>query len=88
MLDADTQYRSSRYVGFEYIAPELVGPTWTTNASLSIGAKNGRYVLTGFVRNIADRRFSVYATPAPASNLIVTLPNAPRTYGVRLSTRF
>ena len=88
VLAADTQYRSSRYVGFEYIAPELVGPTWGTNASVSFGAKNGRYLISGFVRNIENNRYSVYASPAPATNLIVTLPSAPRTYGVRLSTRF
>ena len=88
VLDVDTQYRSGRYVGFEYIAPEYVGSTWATNASASFGAKDGRYVVSGFIRNIEGNRFSVYATPAPATNLIVSLPNAPRTFGVRLSTRF
>lgn len=88
VLDADTQYRSGRYVGFEYIAPEYVRPTWGSNASVSFGTKDGRYVLAAFVRNIENNRYSVYGTPAPATNLIVTLPNSPRTFGLRLSGKF
>ena len=87
-LRADTQYRSSRYVGFEYIAPEYVDHSWTTNAQVAIGTANGKYVVSAFVRNIEGSRTSTYATPVPASNLIILIPTPPRTYGLRLSTRF
>ncbi len=88
VLSADTQYRSGRYVGFEYISPEYVDHSWASNAQISIGAKDGRYVLAAFIRNVENNRFSTYATPVPGSNLIVSLPSAPRTYGLRLSGRF
>ena len=88
VLDADTQYRSGRFVGFDYIPQEYVNHSWGSNASISIGAKNGRYVLGAFVRNIENNRVQVYGTPVPASNLIVSLNAAPRTYGLRLSTKF
>ena len=88
VLDADTQYRSGRFVGFEYIPQEYVDHTWITNASVSIGAKDGKYVVSAFVRNIENNRFQVFGTPVPASNLVVSLNAAPRTYGVRLSTKF
>ena len=88
VLTADTQYRSGRYVGFEFIAPEYVDSTWGTNAAVSFGAKNGRYLVSAFVRNIENDRYSIYASPAPGSNLIVSIPSSPRTFGVRLSTKF
>lgn len=87
-LSADTQYRSGRYNDFDYIAPEYVKHSWASNAQISIGTADGKYVLGAFVRNIENNRVNVYATPVPASNLIVQLSSAPRTYGVRLSTRF
>ena len=88
MLDADSQYRSSRYTGFDYIPQEYVGHSWVTNASVSFGAKDGKYIIGGFVRNITDMRYQIYGAPVPGSNLITEIVSPPRTYGVRLSTRF
>jgi iron complex outermembrane receptor protein len=87
-ISADTQYRSGRFVGFEYIAPEYVDHSWASNAQISMGTADGKYVLSAFVRNIENSRINTYATPVPASNLIVQIPTAPRTYGLRLSARF
>ncbi len=87
-LDADTQYRSGRYTGFEYIAQEYVGHSIVTNASVSVGSKNGKYVVGAFVRNITDSRYQIYGTPVPASNLIINIVAPPRTYGLRISTKF
>lgn len=88
VLSADTQYRSSRYTGFDYIAQEYVDQSWISNASVSFGARDGKYVVSGYIRNIGNSRPQVYGTPVPGSNLIVSLIAPPRTYGVRLSTRF
>ena len=88
VLSADTQYRSSRYVGTEFIPAELIAPNWSTNAQVSIGAKDGRYVLGAFIRNIEGNRTPQFGTLVPGSNLIVVTPSAPRTYGLRLSGRF
>ena len=88
VLSADTQYRSSRFVGFGYTAEEFVRSNWASNAHLSFGTTDGRYVIGAFVRNIEDNRVITSAQTVPASNLIVKLRSAPRTYGVRLSTRF
>ena len=87
-LSADTQYRSGRFTGFEYIPEEYVKHSWRSNASVSFGATNGRYAITAFVRNIENDRSLIYATPVPASNLIVSILSAPRTYGLRVSTKF
>lgn len=88
VLSADTQYRTRRYVGTEYIPSEYVGDTWATNAQVSVGAKNGAYVLSAFVRNIEGHRTPIFGTVVPASNLGINIPGQPRTFGVRLSGRF
>ncbi|HVR90599.1 MAG TPA: TonB-dependent receptor [Novosphingobium sp.] len=87
-LSADTQYRSGRFTGFDYIPQEYVDHSWRSNASVSFGAKDGKYVVTAFVRNIENDRSQIYATPVPASNLIVAILSAPRTYGLRVSSKF
>ncbi len=88
VLSADTQYRSGRYTNFDYIPQEYVNHSWISNASISFGAKDGKYVIGGFIRNIENHRPSIYGTPVPASNLIVSIISPPRTYGVRISTKF
>ncbi len=88
VLSADTQYRSRRYVGSEFIPATYVGPNWVSNAQVSFGAKDGKYVLGAFVRNIEGHRTPQFGTLVPASNLIVLTPSPPRTYGLRVSTRF
>lgn len=88
VLSADTQYRSSRFVGTEFIPALLIGPNWSTNAQISIGAEDGRFTLGAFVRNIEGNRTPQFGTLVPGSNLIVVTPSAPRTYGLRLSGRF
>lgn len=88
VLDADTQYRSSRDTGFEFIAAEHVGSTWRSNAQISFGRSDGRWSIAAYVRNIENDRSTIYATPVPGSTLIVGIPSTPRTYGIRLSGRF
>ena len=88
VLSADTQYRSSRYTGFDYIPQEFVDHSWVSNASISFGAKDGKFTIGAFVRNIENNRPQIYGTPVPGSNLIVSIIAPPRTYGLRASTRF
>ncbi len=88
VVSVDTQYRSSRYIGTEYIAADLIDHSWVSNAQISFGAKDGRYVIGAFIRNIEGDRTPTFGTVVPASNLAVVFPGQPRTYGVRLSSRF
>ena len=87
-LDVDTQYRSSRMTGFEYIAQEFQGATWISNVQVALGPKNGRWSVAAFVHNIENNRYKIYATPVPGSNLIAGIDATPQTYGVRVSTHF
>lgn len=88
VLSADTQYRSSRYTNFDYIAAEYVNHSWVSNASIAFDFDQGKYSIDAFVRNIENDRPQIYATLVPASNLIASLIAPPRTYGVRVSAKF
>ena len=88
VVAGDTQYRTSRYVGFEYLAEQKVGSTWESNARIAFGPVSRNWSIEGFVRNIENNRYSI-------SKFVDTIPNAlysgdaaPRTYGVRGSVRF
>ena len=88
VVGGDTQYRTSRYIGFEYRPDQLVGPDWRTNANLSITDKRDRFTLSGYVRNIENKRTPILASTASLPGISVVVPSAPRTYGVQLSAKF
>ena len=85
---ADTQYKSSRTVGFEFLPEQRVGSTWTTNAQLSFGPSSDRWSIAGFIRNIENDRILNFAVTHPLANALVGGSTAPRTYGVRASAKF
>lgn len=88
VVEADTQYRSSRYTNFTLTPQDFQGKTWVSNAQVSLTGGEGRWSLAAFVRNIENNRYQTFATQVPASNLYVSINAQPRTYGVRLSSRF
>lgn len=88
LFDADTQYRSSRFTNFSFTEPDRQGRTWLSNAQVSLLVDDGRWSVAAFVRNIENERFQTFSTAVPASNLYISINAQPRTYGVRLSTRF
>ncbi len=84
----NTQYKSSRTVGFEFLPEQRVGPTWMTNAQLTFGPADDRWSIAGFVRNIEDNRILNFAVTHPLANALVGGSTAPRTYGARASVKF
>ena len=88
VIDADTQYRSSRSTNFTFTPQDFEGRTWVSNAQASLIVDEGRWSVTAFVRNIENNRYQTFATAVPASNLYISINAQPRTYGVRLSTKF
>jgi iron complex outermembrane receptor protein len=88
VLGADTQYKSSYYIAFDYRPSQLISPVWRTNATISFGNIDDRWSIAGFVRNIEDHRTPMTASTQPFGNLEVVIPTAPRTFGVRVSGKF
>jgi iron complex outermembrane receptor protein len=87
VLTADTQYRSSRYIGFAYLPQQLVGSSWTTNAQIQFSPDRERWSIAAYVRNIEGDRIPVYSI-AGSSNFLVDGTTAPRTYGLRLTAKY
>ena len=88
VVGADTQYRSSHYDGFEYASYELVHPVWRSNAFVTFSKVDGRWSVTGFVRNLEGLRTPTFGANNAIGGLGVVIPSDPRTYGVRVSTKF
>jgi len=87
-LMADTQYKSSRVIGFDYLASQIVDANWQSNAQVAFGPVDGSWSIAAFVRNIEDDRIPVSRSLHPTANILVESATAPRTVGVRLSGRF
>lgn len=88
VVGADTQYRTARNIGFEFLPEQRVGSNWQTNAQVTFGPADNRWSVAGFVRNIEDKRVLIFATTHPLANLLSGGSTAPQTYGVRSSVKF
>ena len=61
LASVDSQFRTSRYVGFEFQPAQLVGSTWTTNAQLLFAPSDDHWSVAGFrsqyrKRSVSGRR--------------------------------
>ncbi|MDB5714129.1 MAG: TonB-dependent receptor [Sphingomonadales bacterium] len=84
----DTQFRTKRNIGFQYLSEQTIGSSWTSNAQLLFGPGDERWSIAGYVRNIENNRVPVYSSLHPTAPILITGNSAPRTYGVRASVRF
>ena len=88
VAQADTQYRTKRYVGFAYLDEQLLPSVWRSNAQISFGPSNDQWSVSAFVRNIENNKTIAFSSTTPLANALVGGILAPRTYGVRGSFRF
>ena len=88
VAQANTQYRTSRFVGFAYLPEQKLDDVWRSNAQLSVGPSSDAWSISAFVRNIENNRTVAYSATTPLANALVAGTLAPRTYGVRGSFRF
>ena len=84
----DTQYLTSRYIGFDYLPSEYAPPVWSTNAQLALSPDFGRWTLMLYVQNLEDVRYPLHATVNTISDILTTENSAPRTFGGRVSVKF
>ncbi len=84
----DTQYKSSRYVGFQYLPEQHLGDVWLTNAQVAFGPTGDRWSVSVFVRNIENNRTPIYSSIHPLANILIDGTTPPRTYGGRVSVKF
>jgi iron complex outermembrane receptor protein len=85
--NVDGRYRGSREVGFNYIPLSRAPSDFTVDASLTLGDIDEYWRITAFVRNLTDE-----AVPSVVSigsgNIVSTVYQPPRTYGLRASYNF
>ncbi len=84
----DTQYKTSRYLAFQYLPTQLADANWVSNAQLGFGSDDDRWSVNGYVRNIEGERVPVAAQIYNAAAATTYIPSAPRTYGVRAGIKF
>lgn len=85
--NVDTAWRDKQWGAFEYLAFEQIPAYWTTDLALTLRQANGGWSLTGFVRNLEDKRRDLSPQSSPIG-VAVGHYSAPRTYGLRLSANF
>ncbi|WP_189338520.1 TonB-dependent receptor [Sphingobium sp. SCG-1] len=86
VLSANTQHRSARHTNVDYRPEQVQAASWSSDAQLSFGTKDGRWSIAGYVRNIENNRLIVAGTGF--LGLLSGYTSPPRTYGVRTSAKF
>ena len=84
----DTQHRTKRYIGFQYLPTQYLPSVWQTNAQIAFGPADDHWSISAFVRNIENNRTTTSSGLHPLANILVSTTTAPRTYGGRLSVKF
>lgn len=86
VLGADTQYKTERYLGFEYQPEQLQPASWTSNAHISFGPADEQWSISAFVRNIENDR--LLTAPIAFAGVLVAYTTPPRTFGIRGTAKF
>ena len=88
VVGLDTQFKTSRYLAFDYLAQEKAPSVWRSNAQVSFGPSSDKWSVAGYIRDIEDHRTPTFMSLAPVTNFLVTSTTAPRTFGVQVSAKF
>ena len=86
----DAQYASQRWLAIDFLSPQERAPSYVVaTASVTYSAREDKWSLTAFIRNIANK--AVYTTgvenPFVAGAVDAAIGD-PRTFGARLAVRF
>ena len=84
----NTQYLTSRYIGFEYQPAELAPPVFQTNGQVTLSPNYAKWSLSIFVQNLENNRYPIQAIVNTSVNILSTVNANPRTFGGRVSYKF
>jgi len=85
----NAKYASASYIATDYIPSERQGSYILTDLNLGYESANGRWSVTGFVRNAGNVAVLTAGFQHPyITGLTYSTLNAPRTFGVKLRTEF
>ena len=84
----NTTFASARWLAIDFTPIERAPAYVTQDAYVTYAFPNGRWSVTGFLRNINNGIVYTQAQINPLSSIVGANINAPRTYGARLSYQF
>lgn len=85
----DARYRDERWIGFEFTPPQRAESVVTYDATFTLGGSAGNWSAMAYVRNITDEEVQAMTQVlGNMSNLVSTIYEPPRTYGVRFDYMF
>ncbi|MEG3167956.1 TonB-dependent receptor [Sphingomonas sp. LB3N6] len=87
-LRGDTQYKSSRVVGFEYLPFQTIGANWLSSAQLTIKPAGMPFSVAAYVQNIEGDQIPVASNAWGLGGVYTYNVTPPRTYGMRVSAKF
>jgi iron complex outermembrane receptor protein len=89
VFDAAVQFASKRWLGFDYVPPELEGSYASVDATVTYTDPSGRWSLAAYVRNLGQEAYrtgaGVHAFAPPLTYASIA---PPRTLGLRLRLGF
>ena len=88
VLEADTQYKSKRIVGFDYLPFQAAGPNWLSSAQIRVAPSGLPVTVSAYVQNIENNRVPVGSFGFALAAIYSEITSPPRTYGIRVSARF
>ncbi|BFM09200.1 TonB-dependent receptor [Halioxenophilus aromaticivorans] len=89
VLSLDARYRDDRWVGFDFTPPQRAESVTTLDATLQLDAASGQWSLLAYARNITNEEVqSVTQVLSEMSNLVTSVYEPPRTYGLRFNYFF
>lgn len=85
-LSLDARYRDDRWVGFDYLPIQRTKAVTTYDAGLEVAGSDDSWSMSFYVRNITNEEVrSITQTLGGLSNVISTVYEPPRTFGVRFN---
>jgi iron complex outermembrane receptor protein len=88
VVKADTQYKSERFIGSDFLPHQRVGDTWISNAEVALSPQHAPWTVGVYVRNIEDDRVPVSGGVFSVGGVATVITSPPRTYGLTVSARF
>ncbi|GAB3098131.1 TonB-dependent receptor [Aestuariicella hydrocarbonica] len=85
----DARYRDERWIGFEYTPKQRADSVTTYDATLGLESGDGKWSAMAYARNFTNEDVpSLTQVLGNMSNLVSTVYEPPRTYGVRFNYYF
>ncbi|AIT80473.1 TonB-dependent receptor [Novosphingobium pentaromativorans] len=88
VLEAGTRYRAGTWVAADYPTYTRASANFVSNASITLASEDNRWFVTAYILNIEDERRLAAVQNNSAASLAAGGTEQPRTYGIRVGSKF